>query len=132
MTNSINFSSKIALLVEDNEMNVMLFSIFLRRLSIQFKVATNAEDALTLIDNHHFDIILTDIHLPKLWGDEMARIIRKLPDTLKANTPIVALTASVETPDLGEYIFAGINEVLQKPFAEQQLVDILIKYLCET
>ena len=129
MTNSINFSSKIALLVEDNEMNVMLFSIFLRRLSIQFKVATNAEAALTLIDDNHFDIILTDIHLPKLWGDEMARIIRKLPDALKANTPIVALTASVETPDLGEYIFAGINEVLQKPFVEQQLVDILIKYL---
>ena len=129
MNKDFDFSSKKALLVEDNEMNVMLFSIFLKRLNIQFKVASDAETALTLVNDYYFDIILTDIHLPKLWGDEMATIIRKHPDQLKAKTPIVALTASVETPNLSEYIHAGINEILQKPFAEQQLVDILAKYL---
>ena len=115
--------------MEDNEMNVMLFSNFLRRLGIQFKVATDGEDALLLIDESHFDIILTDIHLPKLWGDEMTKIIRKLPDTLKANTPIVALTASVDSADTSPYLEAGINEVIQKPFTEKQLVDVLSKFL---
>ncbi len=129
MIDKIDFSSKKALLVEDNEMNVMLFSIFLRRLGIQFKVATDGEDALLLIDENHFDIILTDIHLPKLWGDEMTKIIRKLPDTLKANTPIVALTASVDSADTSPYLEAGINEVIQKPFTEKQFVDVLSKFL---
>ncbi len=125
----IDFSLKKVLLVEDNQMNVMLFSLLLKRLGIQFTVATDGGEALTLFNNNHFDVILTDIHLPILRGDEMARIIRQNEDPLKANTPIIALTASNLTPEIDEYLSAGINQVVLKPFTEEKLKSILTELL---
>jgi CheY-like chemotaxis protein len=129
LEDSIDYSHKKVLLVEDNEMNVMIFSLLLKRIGIQFDVATDGEGAIELFNNNYFDIILTDIHLPKLWGDAMARIIRHHPDTAKANTPIIALTASNLSSEIDNYLAVGINQVLTKPFIEADLRNVFIKYL---
>ena len=129
MEKEIDFSLKKVLLVEDNQMNIMLFSLLLKRLGVQFTIATDGGEALTLFNNNHFDVILTDIHLPTLRGDEMARIIRQNKDLLKASTPIVALTASNLTPEVEEYLEAGINQVVLKPFTEEKLKSVLSELL---
>lgn len=125
----VDFSLKKVLLVEDNQMNVMLFSLLLKRLGVQITTASDGEQALKLFNNNHFDVILTDIQLPKLRGDEMARIIRQNPDSLKASTPIIALTASTLTSEIEDYIGAGINQVVLKPFSSDKLKSILSELL---
>ena len=116
-----DFSSKTALLIEDNEMNIKLFSLLLRRTKISFDIATDGEMAVEMFKKNHYDIILTDIHIPKLRGYEVAGIIRKDEDASKAKTPIIALTASSLLSETESYLAAGINQVLQKPFTEQDL-----------
>ena len=129
MENVIDYSSKKALLVEDNIMNVKLFSLLLRRIGIQFDIATDGEEAIVLFENNYYDIILTDINLPKLPGNEMAKLMRKNTDSIKANTPIIALTASILTSEIDSYLQLGINEVLLKPFSEERFKQMLVSYI---
>ena len=129
MTNAIDYSVKKALLVEDNEMNVKLFSLLLKRIGIGFDTAMQGDDALELFNANHYDIILTEINLPKLSGDALARLIRENSDSIKANTPIIALTASILTSETATYLNAGINEVLIKPFTEEKFKSLLHQYL---
>jgi len=124
-----DYSNQTVLLVEDNEMNVMIFSLILKRIGIKFLVANDGEKALELFYAKSFDLILTDIHLPKIWGDEMAKIIRKHPDKAKATTPIIALTASREETEITSYLEAGINKVLPKPFTEEDLKNVFNEYI---
>ena len=130
MPEKIDYSLKKALLVEDNEMNVMLFSLLLKRVGIQFEVATDGEEAYNFFLANTYNIILTDINLPKLTGDDMARLIRKDSNTSKANIPIIALTASILTSETDTYIDAGINEVLIKPFTEEKFKDVISRHIC--
>ncbi len=129
MEKEIDYPSKKALLVEDNVMNVKLFSLLLKRVGIQYDIATDGEEALDLFNVNQYDIILTDINLPKLLGNEMAKIMRENTDTVKANTPIVALTASILTSEIESYLQSGIDEVLLKPFTEEKFKSILQKHL---
>ena len=129
MEKEVDYPAKKALLVEDNIMNVKLFSLLLKRVGIQFDVATDGEEALDLFNINQYDIILTDINLPKLLGNEMAEIMRKNTDSIKANTPIIALTASIITTEIDSYLQSGIDEVLLKPFTEEKFKAILQKHL---
>ena len=72
---------------------------------------------------------LTDINVPKLTGDEIAIFVRQYPDEVKRNMPIVGLTATVVQDDLDDYLAAGINQVLVKPFKQDDLYATLEKYL---
>ena len=129
MDKKIDYSTKRALLVEDNIMNVKLFSLLLKRVGIQFDVATDGEEAIEKFNQSSYDIVLTDIHIPKIPGNAMAKILREHTDVTKATTPIIALTASILNSEIDSYLQTGINEVLLKPFTEEQFKESLAKYL---
>ncbi|MFP5041128.1 response regulator [Parasediminibacterium sp. JCM 36343] len=129
METDINYIEKKALLVEDNEMNIMLFSFLLKKIKINFDIARDGEEAISKFNTTNYDIVLTDIHLPKIEGDELAKIIRKSSDTAKAKTPIIALTASILTSETDAYLACGINYVLLKPFTEEKFKAVLKQYL---
>jgi len=123
------FSNKRLLLVEDNEMNIKVFSFLLKRINIPFDVVADGREALTLITQNEYHIVLTDINLPRLRGDEMTKIIRSNNNEAIANLPIIALTASKSVEEESSYLAAGINEVLLKPFTEADLRNLLNNYL---
>lgn len=129
MEKEVDYPSKKALLVEDNIMNIKLFSLLLKRVGIQFDVATNGEEAMDLFKDNQYDIVLTDINLPKLLGNEMAKLMRQNTDSNKATVPIVALTASILTSEIDLYLQSGIDEVLLKPFTEEKFKATLKKHL---
>ncbi len=118
-----------ALVVEDNDMNIMLLSLLLRKAKIEFDVAKDGEEALVMYDNNTYNIVLTDINIPKLTGDQVAATIRKNTNKQKATIPIIALTASIIGDDTDQYYKMGINELLIKPFKEKDFNAILNKYL---
>ncbi len=126
-----NFSDKKALVIEDNDMNILLIKLLLKKLQLSFDVAKDGEEGVRLFENNYYDIVLTDINVPKLTGDQIAAIIRKSTDIRKNNLPIVALTASIIGDNTEQYFRMGINELLVKPFKEADFKAVLERYLFE-
>jgi signal transduction histidine kinase/CheY-like chemotaxis protein len=123
------FFGKKALVVEDNDMNIMLLSLLLKKYFIEFDVAKDGEAGLELFNSKTYDIVLTDINVPKLTGDQLTAAIRRSDDPHKANLPIIALTASIVADDLDSYLKIGINDIMIKPFKEADFSAMLKKYL---
>ncbi len=120
---------KKVLVIEDNDVNIMLLTMLLKKVGIVYDIAKDGELGLQMFKQNSYDIILTDINVPKLTGDEIAVFVRQYPDEIKRNMPIVGLTATIVQDDLDDYLAAGINQVLVKPFKQDDLYATLEKYL---
>ena len=75
---------------------------------------------------HDYDLILMDMQMPIMNGDEATMELRKKGIT----TPIVALTANAMDGDDKKCIEAGCDYYLPKPIIREDLMDVLKKYLC--
>jgi len=120
---------KRVLVVEDNELNVMLLTVMLKHIDLEFDIARDGNQALSLFHANRYDLVLTDINIPFISGVELAGFIRSDADAAKAAIPVIALTANVLAEDIDSYYNAGISDVLIKPFKEQQIREKLVKYL---
>ncbi len=110
------------LVAEDNPVNVVLVKKVLAKWHIVPTIALNGAEAIKLMTDEHFDIVLMDIQMPVLNGFDAAKGIRNLPDTQKARTPIIALTAAALT-NIKEQVFtSGMNDYLPKPFKADDLM----------
>lgn len=118
------FNAKI-LLAEDNLLNLKYAESLLTKWGIEVHKAENGLIALQLHENHKFDLILMDIRMPELDGYETTKKIRE-NDKL---TPIIALTASAVNDEIEQARLFGMNDILTKPFAPNQLKAMLGKYL---
>ena len=115
------------LYVEDDPEILENVSFLLSRFVKKVYSASNGEEALELYRQHHPDILVTDISLPKLDGLSMAKKIREN----NKNLPIVILTAYNE-----ENLQEKINEInvssyLQKPFTLQGIKLAMMKAIGE-
>ena len=128
-TISSSLKDKRVLVIEDNDVNIMLLTMLLKKVGIVYDIAKDGELGLQLFKDNQYDIILTDINVPKLTGDEIAILIRQFTDESKRNIPIIGLTATIVQDDLDEYINSGINEVMVKPFKQDELYATIEKYL---
>jgi len=122
------FEGRRILVVEDSDFNIMLLSLFLTRYALQYDVAKDGEVALQLFNKNRYDMVLTDIHVPKITGYELAVQIRRNETKKKAEVPIIALTANPVEEDFNLYYEHGINDVITKPFKEIDLRSKLVAY----
>jgi len=128
-TISSSLKDKRVLVIEDNDVNIMLLTMLLKKVGIVYDIAKDGELGFQFFKDNQYDVILTDINVPKLTGDEIAILIRQFADESKRTIPIVGLTATIVQDDLDEYISSGINEVMVKPFKQDELYAIIEKYL---
>ncbi len=119
---------KKALVIEDNDMNAMLLGLLLKKQNLSYDLAKDGQTGWQMFNDNKYDIVLTDINVPKLTGDQLATAIRNHPNG-KASMPVVALTATILQDDLEAYRKAGITDVLVKPFKESELKIMLQKHL---
>lgn len=124
-SSNILFNKRI-LLVEDNEMNRMLATIVLNQYSAIVDEAINGEEAIAAMHTNEYDIILMDMRMPVMDGLEAAQIIRK---ELSSSIPIIALTANAVMGEKQKCLEVGMNDFLIKPFEEEELVQMLAKWL---
>lgn len=104
------------LLVEDNVIALKTIEIFLSQKGHTFTSATSAEEAWCLYQEHHFDLMITDIGLPGLSGTELtARIRKQEHDRGTSMLPIIGLTGHSDETVYKECMNTGMNEVLSKP-----------------
>lgn len=116
------------LLADDNTLNRRLLELILKKIKVDFRSASNGQEALELLGQHDFDIILTDIQMPVMDGLALARHIRQLNDPKKAGLPILAITGNVVKEDLDTYMAAGMNGYILKPFREQDVLEKITSF----
>ena len=117
----MNISKLSILVAEDNPMNTLLMKKLLAKWEITPDFAANGDEAVQLFKINKYDLILMDIHMPILDGFEATAMIRNDTDQLKAQIPIIALTASVALDAREKISQAGINDFVSKPFNPDEL-----------
>lgn len=113
------------LLVEDVEMNQFLASKKIESWGVHVDIAQNGKVAVEMVMKQMYDLVLMDIQMPEMDGLEATRHIRNMQDTKKASIPIVALTANLLKGDGDQYLAAGMNGFLSKPFDDQKLFNMI-------
>jgi len=104
---------KIILVVEDNERNMKLAADLLELDQFRVLKAFDGETALETLKTQRPDLILLDIGLPGISGDEVYRQIRANPDL--GSIKIVAFTASVMRHEKEKMLQAGFDAFIAKP-----------------
>ncbi|MBE0417237.1 MAG: response regulator transcription factor [Coriobacteriia bacterium] len=105
------------LLVEDEKAIRDAVSAYLEREGYWVTPAADGEIALTEFEKHRFDVVVLDLMLPKISGEEVCRSIRDVSDV-----PIIMLTAKGETEDRIAGLELGADDYLVKPFSPRELV----------
>ena len=117
------------LLAEDNEVNQLYVSALLKKLDCDVTIAANGEEALVLWRAEHFDAILMDWHMPVLDGLQVTTIIREEESQRGLRrTPIIGATASALEDERSLCVDAGMDTVLCKPFAPDELAAVLQRH----
>ena len=108
------------LLADDNEVNRLVAGETLRRLGCEVTVAEDGQQALDLLQQQAFAVVLMDCQMPVMDGYESTRQIRRLPSDSR-NVPVIALTAHAMAGDRDKCLAAGMNDYLAKPFSLETL-----------
>ncbi len=120
------------LLAEDNSVNRLVASSILSRQGHTIVEAANGLEALDLVRQRSFDIILMDVQMPEMDGYEATRRIRQWDAAMGRHTPILALTAHAMAGDRELCLNAGMDDYITKPLNGRELlqkVDSLISQL---
>jgi CheY-like chemotaxis protein len=116
------------LYIEDNLSNLELVERILRRFpSIQLVSATRGEQGVQLARERRPDLILLDLHLPDIWGDEVLRRLRE--DAATREIPVVMLSADATPDQAGRLLAAGAQSYLTKPLDCQEFLRTIHAYL---
>lgn len=121
-----DISSLRVLLVDDNEINREVGLALLKKTKIIPRLANNGLDAVKIVQQEPFDLILMDCYMPVLNGYEATKQIRCL--TLEKQPQIIAVTASTLETEIRLCYEAGMNDVLTKPYKWKDLKSILEKH----
>jgi PAS domain S-box-containing protein len=113
------------LAVEDNELNRMVLQVILKKCEVVVTIAHNGQEAIKLIQEQEFDLVLMDVQMPIVDGLEATKYIR---EELKLTTPIIGLSANAMREEVEICKQAGMNDYLVKPYSERVLVEVMKKW----
>ncbi len=120
------FDNVRVLLVEDNELNQEVAASIIRKRGAILTIAWNGEEAVALVQQQTFDLVLMDLHMPVMGGIEAARQIRELAHG--KNLPIVAMTAAVMAEDRERCLAIGMVDFIPKPVEPEDIGRVLRTY----
>ena len=117
------------LVVEDNFMNQKLITKILDIWKCTYEIAKNGEEGVRFSKNKKYDLILMDVHMPKMDGCEATSSIRGDEENPNQEVPIIALTAAALLDEKKRVFESGMNDFLTKPFSPNVLKELLRKWL---
>ena len=118
------------LYVEDNRINQRLMERIIEKWShISLELADSAEQGLSLLEEHPYDLVLMDISLPGMNGDEALQCIRANPRI--TSLPVIAVSAHASDDDVQRGLSQGFNHYLTKPVNVARLEEVLRACLAE-
>jgi CheY-like chemotaxis protein len=106
---------KQALVVDDNPLNSRLVAVLLKRLGWSSELASSGEQALDVLRQRSFDLVLLDMRMPGLSGEQACRAIRD--DLGLTGLPVVAYTAHSTPEEKQRMLDSGFSGLLVKPIS---------------
>ncbi len=119
------------LVVDDNAVNLKVAAGIFSKYGIDISVATCGEDSIKKMETENYDLVLMDMIMPDLSGDEVLKIIRSKEDHYYKEIPFVALTAQTGANVREEILGFGFQEYLAKPIKRRYLEKSLLEFLPE-
>jgi DNA-binding response OmpR family regulator len=106
-------NSKLSVLIVDDEIKILevVASLFESKGFLVY-VASNGLEALQMFENHTINLVILDLMLPDISGEEVCRRIRQ-----KSRVPIIMLTAKVTDEDMVDGLGFGADDYITKPFS---------------
>lgn len=118
------------LVLEDNTTNQKVIRQQLQRLGYQVDVADDGFIGLSYTQQQHFDLILTDLHMPNMDGYQFTRAFRSAELSKgQHRVPVIALTANIVPEELARCKEEGMDDYLVKPLPVAQLKATLQRWL---
>jgi CheY-like chemotaxis protein len=117
------------LVVDDTEINLVLIEAMFDKWNVTIDKARDGIQGLNLVKMGKYNVILSDVNMPKMNGIEMTKKIRGLSDPDKASTPVIILTANILQDEVERFQPAGVTDYLMKPFLMGDLLRVVRKNL---
>ncbi len=122
--------SRRVLVVDDTELNRKLAAVILRRFDWEADEASGGQEALDMLAGEvPYQLVLLDIKMPGMSGEEVCQIIRANP--LTAKLPLIAYTAHALEDEVEGFLALGFNAVLIKPISLETLERSIEKALAQ-
>ena len=110
--------SKKKILVVDDEVKIVeVVKAYLEKEGYEVFEAYNGTDAINLFEKHNPNLIVLDLMLPDMTGEDVCKVLRK-----KSRVPIIMLTAKVKESNILNGYDIGTDDYITKPFSTKQLV----------
>jgi signal transduction histidine kinase len=113
------------LVAEDNKVNMMVLSTFLKKWEVEYTPTVNGMEALKAYSNNQYDLILLDLEMPEMDGYTAIQEIRKKDK----NIPVIAFTAALYDNMVVDLKHRGFNDYMQKPFNPIDLHKKIVAYV---
>ena len=121
------YAGRRILIVEDEPINREIGQAILHDLGLVVEVAEDGVEAVELVREKSYDLILMDMQMPNMDGVEATRLARQLPNG--RTVPIIAMTANAFAEDKARCLNAGMSDFITKPVEPQLLFETLLKWL---
>jgi CheY-like chemotaxis protein len=116
------------LLAEDNVVNQRVARVMLEKAGHSVVVAANGRQALRLIEEQAFDLVLMDVQMPEMSGFEATAAIRDAEKRTGGHVAIIAMTAHAMNGDRERCLTAGMDAYISKPVQSATLLDLVTKW----
>ncbi|SFH48047.1 PAS domain S-box-containing protein [Tindallia magadiensis] len=119
------------LIVDDVLMNIELVTAMIQNIvpSASISYATNGKQAIDYLRNNHYDLVLMDVQMPLMDGLEVTKEYRQFEGDGSNQVPIIALSAGVTEAEKKSCKEAGMDDFLEKPVSQSQLIKVLKKHI---
>lgn len=113
------------LIAEDEKLNQLIYRKQMEKFNFNYRIAENGFEAIEFLQQETFDLLLLDMQMPGMNGDEVLNKIRgELPEPVK-HIPVVCISATVNPNTVTMLLKAGANGYLTKPYKESDLLEII-------
>lgn len=119
------------LIVEDNAINRRVMKITLQNVVASIALAEDGQQAVEMVQENSYDLILMDVQMPNLDGYDATRAIRALEKERGGHIPIIALTAYALRGDREHCLKAGMDSYIAKPFQKEALLTTMSRELAK-
>ena len=115
------------LIVDDVRMSIEIGKAFLGDSGCELISASNGIEGLEMAKEERPDLLITDLHMPKMSGAELCRAIKDDPAT--SSLPVIILTSDSNPENLAPCHDAGCDGILKKPYKKGEIIETVRKYI---
>ncbi len=124
----LELGDKLILVVDDAQINLKVVAVLLKPFGVNVELVSNGKDALEMMKQKKYDLILLDHMMPGMNGVETLKQAREISDYYK-NAAIIALTGNASVTARDEYLCMGFTDYLEKPILPDKMKEILRTYI---